>query len=248
MTARLVVLAYNEEAGIRMHLESLQRLERADLSVIVVDDGSRDRTAAVARAMAGPLQIEVVSHPRNLGIAAAFNTGLRHAVSMSGPGDLVITMEGDGTSDVAALPPMIRLLEEGHDVVCASRYRRGGRYEGFPPGRRLFSIGANLTMRWYCRIPAVRDYTIFYRGYRAEILREALQRYGDRFIEANGFFANIEILVKLSRLRPLRAAETPMVYRYGCKRSRSTMRVWRNVAEYVRFIARDMRDPVRPSR
>jgi dolichol-phosphate mannosyltransferase len=248
MTARLVVLAYNEEAGIRTHLESVQRLGRTDLSVIVVDDGSRDGTAAAAQAMAGAVKVEVVSHPRNLGIAAAFNTGLRHAVSLSGPGDLVITMEGDGTSDVDALPPMIQLLEEGHDVVCASRYRRGGRYEGFPAGRRFFSVAANLTMRWYCRIPGVRDYTIFYRGYRAEILREAMHRYGDRFIEADGFFANIEILLKLSRLGPLRAAETPMVYRYGRKRSRSTMRVWRNVAEYARFIARDVRDPRRPSR
>ena len=123
----------------------------------------------------------------------------------------------------------------------------GGAYEGFPLKRKIFSVGANLVMRWYCGLKPIKDYTIFYRGYRAELLQEALRRYGDRFIETQGFFANIEILVKLSRLKPLRAAETPVVYRYGAKRSRSKMRVWRNLAEYLSFFLRDTRKPVKPA-
>ena len=107
-------------------------------------------------------------------------------------------------------------------------------------------MGANLVMRWYCGLVPVKDYTLFYRGYRAELLQEAFRRYGRRFIEAQGFFANIEILVKLSRLRPLRAAETPVVYAYGAKRSGSKMRVWCNLSEYLRFFVRDSRRPSRP--
>ena len=118
---------------------------------------------------------------------------------------------------------------------------------GFPLGRRIWSVGANLVMRWYCALEPVKDYTLFYRGYRAELLQEAFQRYGRRFIEARGFFANIEILVKLSRLRPLRAVETPVVYAYGAKRSGSKMRVWRNLGEYLRFFVREMRRPSTPS-
>lgn len=247
MTTHLVLLAYNEEAGIGKHLAEIRDLRLPDLSAIVVNDGSTDRTASIVREIGKTMNLDLLSHDRNRGVAAVFDTGLRHAAAISAPLDFVITMEADGTNDPKALQPMITLLKAGHDVVCGSRYLPGGGYEGFPLKRRIFSVGANLVMRWYCGLKPVKDYTIFYRGYQAELLQEALTRYGNRFIEAQGFFSNIEILVKLSRLRPLRAAETPVVYRYGAKRSRSNMRVWKNLAEYLSFFLRDLRRPIKPN-
>jgi len=247
MTTRLVVLAYNEEAGIGQHLAAIRDLGLPELEIIVVDDGSTDGTESIVRHLKETMSLELLSHEVNRGVAAAFDTGLRHAAAISRPADLIITIEGDGTNGLDALRPIIELLSGGCDVVCGSRYVPGGGYAGFPLTRRIFSVGANLVMRVYCHLPPVKDYTLFYRGYRAEILQEAFRRYGRRFIEAKGFFANIEILVKLSRLRPLRAAETPVVYNYGAKRSRSKMRVWRNLAEYLRFFLRDLRRPIRPS-
>lgn len=248
MTTRVVLLAYNEEEGIETHLTAIRDLGLTDLAIVVVNDGSTDRTESVVRRLGTTMDLEVLSHEKNRGVAAAFDTGLRRAAAVSAPSDFVITMEGDSTNDAAVLRPMIDLLRAGFDVVCGSRYLPGGGYEGFPLSRRIFSVGANLLMRWYCRLPPVKDYTIFCRGYRAELLKEAFRRYGDRFIETKGFVANVEILVKLGRLRPLRAAETPLAYRYGAKRSRSKMRVWRNLSEYLGFILRDLRRPVRPDR
>jgi glycosyltransferase involved in cell wall biosynthesis len=248
MTTRLVVLAYNEEAGIGDNLAAIRDLGLPDLEIIVVDDGSTDRTEAIVRHMKGSMPLDLLSHEINRGVAAAFDTGLRHAAAISKPSDFIITIEGDGTNSLQALRPIIALLDQGHDVVCGSRYVAGGRYEGFPLKRLALSVGANLVMRWYCRLSPIRDYTLFYRGYRAEILQDAYRHYGRSFIVAKGFFANIEILVKLSRLRPLRAAETPVVYSYGAKRSPSKMRVWRNLSEYLRFFWRDARHPDRPRR
>jgi len=242
----LVLLAYNEQAGIGRQLSNIRDLHLADLRIIVVDDGSMDGTAAILRDLAPTMPLEILSHKINRGIAASFNTGLRHASASSAPSDVIITMEADGTSDPAALPSIIELLRAGSDVVCASRYLPSGGYTGFPLHRRMISAGANLITRWYVRLHPIKDYTFFYRGYRAGLLHEAFRRYGDRFIEAHGFFSNVEILIKLSRLRPLRVAETPVVYPYGMKRSRSTMRIWRNLLEYLRFFLRDMRHPVRP--
>ena len=248
MTTKLVILAYNEEAAIGETLGAIRDLQIPDLEVIVVDDGSTDRTEAIARELKATMYLEILSHGTNRGVAAAFDTGLRHAAETARPGDFVITMEGDGTNGLATLRPIIALLAQGFDVVCGSRFVPGGGYRNFPLKRWIFSVGANVTMQWYCGLDPVKDYTLFYRGYRAELLQEAFRRYGHRFIEAKGFFANIEILVKLSRLRRLRAAETPVVYGYGAKRSRSTMRIGKNVAEYFRFFARDLRAPVRPDR
>jgi dolichol-phosphate mannosyltransferase len=246
MTTRLIVLAYNEEAGIGQNLASIRDLGLPDLEVIVVDDGSTDGTEPIVRQMKGAMPLELLSHESNRGVAAAFDTGLRHAAAISRPGDFVITIEGDGTNSLKALGPIIEKLHQGLDVVCGSRYVPGGGYQGFPLKRRIFSVGANLVMRWYCGLQPVKDYTLFYRGYRAELLQEAFARYGRRFIESQGFFANIEILVKLSRLRPLCAAEIPVIYAYGTKRSRSKMRVWHNLSEYLRFFVRDTRRPSQP--
>jgi len=244
VTTRLVVLAYNEEAAIGALLATIRGLRLRDVEVIVMDDGSTDGTALVVQETKETMSLTLLRHERNRGVAAAFDTGLRHAAAVSAPSDLVITMEGDGTSDPAVLEPMIELLRAGRHVVIASRYAPGGVYEGFPIDRKVLSLGANLIMRWYCGLEGVRDYTIFYRGYRAEVLQEAFRRYGDRFIEARGFFSNIEMLVKLSRLRPLVAAETPHVYRYGKKPSQSKMRVWQNLREYLKFFLRDTFRPI----
>jgi dolichol-phosphate mannosyltransferase len=247
MTTRLVVLAYNEEAGIGENLAAIRDLGLPDLEVLVVDDGSTDRTESIVRQMKEQMPLDLLSHEVNRGVGAAFETGLRHAASVSRPSDFIITIEGDGTNSLQTLRPIIELLGQGYDVVCGSRYVPGGGYRGFPLKRRIFSVGANVVMRWYCGLEPVRDYTLFYRGYRAQVLQEAFERYGRAFIQGKGFFANIEILVKLSRLRPLRAAETPVVYDYGAKRSRSSMRVWKNLAEYLRFFVRDLRRPARPA-
>ena len=128
--------------------------------------------------------LEILSHGTNRGVAAAFDTGLRYATEISAPDDVIITIEGDGTNGLATLAPIIALMREGYDVVCGSRYIRGGAYVGFPLGRHVWSLGANLIMQWYCGLRPVKDYTLFYRGYRAALLQEAFQRYGRRFIAA----------------------------------------------------------------
>jgi dolichol-phosphate mannosyltransferase len=231
----VVLLAYNEE-------ESLPRLVPriaevlAPLGkpyrVVVVDDGSQDGTAAAARTLAETKPVVLLQHGVNKGVAKGFDTGIRHCVTDAGAGDLIFTMEADITNDPSILPEMIRELET-HDVVCASRYQDGGAYVGFPLKRRIFSWGANTLARLCCQVPGVRDYTFFFRGYRAEVLRRAIALHGERFIERRGFAANAEILVKASKAGPLRCAEVPSVYRFDLRPGTSKMKVWRNTLEYL---------------
>ncbi|MCR4297123.1 MAG: glycosyltransferase, partial [Elusimicrobia bacterium] len=184
---------------------------------VIVNDGSRDRTAEVAAGLAKDYPVVLASHPVNLGVAKAFDTGLRLALRDAAPEDLIFTMEGDRTNDPACIPEMVRLLRAGRDIVLASRYHPGGSYIGFPLKRRVLSVGANLLARVFFRIPGVKDYTIFYRGYRASALQRALEAYGERFIECRGFASNAEILVKAAKAGPLDCAEVAMIYRYDLK-------------------------------
>lgn len=235
----VLLLAFDENEGIGASLRRLHEiLGQQDESVryVVVDDGSTDGTPGTVDSLSRTLPITLLRHPVNLGVARAFDTGLRHIAGLARPGDLVFTLEGDNTNDPGYILEMRRLLREGRDVVCASRYRPGGAYVGFPPGRRFFSLCANALMRLIFGVPGVGDYTIFYRGYTAAVLQRALDRYRDRFIQCSGFPANVEILMRVVRSGPVRCGEVPLVYRYDRKKGRSKMRVPRNIFRYGRLL------------
>lgn len=231
----LIVAAYNEAAN----LPSL--CERAagawggrPYRLLVVNDGSRDRTVELAAELAKRYPLRLISHPVNRGIAAVFLTGIRAALEEAGPDDPVAILEGDATSDPALLPGMCGALEDGADLVIASRYRPGGAYRNFPLKRSLLSHAANALLRLVCRVPGVTDYTIFYRVYRASLLKRALERYGDELTSVGGFACNAEMLLRMSRLAP-RIREVPFVYDYGLKKGKSSMKVGKNLASYARL-------------
>src|SRR6185369_11671389 len=118
-----VVPVLNEEpniAGLVLRLrEALEPF--GPHRVLFVDDGSTDRTVEVLKGAGSG--IDIVSHPRNLGPGAAFRTGFTEAFKTLEPADLVMTLEGDGTSDLAILPRMLsRIRHEDDDIVLASCY------------------------------------------------------------------------------------------------------------------------------
>lgn len=110
----VVVPAYNEEAGIVEALAALKRdLEsvRDACEVIVVDDGSNDRTAELLRDVAG---VRVVTHTRNRGYGAALKTGIRHARH-----PLIVITDADGTYPNERIPELVRLADSADMVVGA---------------------------------------------------------------------------------------------------------------------------------
>jgi len=199
MTTRLVVLAYNEERGHRPRPRGTST-PSLPLDVIVVGRRQTDRTESIVRQMKQPFLSS--SSPRGPTAASPPPSTPDSATPPPSPSraDFVITIEATAPNSLPALGPIISLLARANDVVCGSRYVPGGGYHGFPLGPPDLERGANLVMRWYCGLCPSRTTRSSTRGYRAELLQEAFRRYGRRFIEAQGFFANIEILVKLSRL------------------------------------------------
>jgi dolichol-phosphate mannosyltransferase len=132
---------------------------------------------------------------------------------------------------------MVRMIDEGHHVVIASRYRPGSHSVGVPLQRRALAWAASSLFRLALPIPGVRDYTCGYRAYRAHVIKDAIAEYGQDFVEQDGFQCMVDILLKLRR-RPLVFGEVPVVLRYDLKEGGSKMRVWRTAAATLGLLLR----------
>jgi len=115
----VIIPAYNEEASLPDVLKELHaRVPEHD--VVVISDGSTDRTAAVSRA-AG---VAVVELPYNLGIGGALRTGFQYAVRHDY--EFAFQFDADGQHDPDMLEPLLDRLRDGVDMVVGSRFASGG--------------------------------------------------------------------------------------------------------------------------
>lgn len=134
----IIIPAHNEASAIARVLGDLQRLDFPSVAkeILVVDDGSTDETAQLARAN----RTVVVSHVINRGLGAAIGTGLQAALGRGA--DLIVTFDADGQHAAEDIPEMIRPLLEGRaDVVIGNRMT--GK-KGMPWFRRLANRWANF--------------------------------------------------------------------------------------------------------
>lgn len=234
----VVLPAYNEEANIASLLRRIFEAlgdEQLGFSVIVVNDGSSDRTEHILADMAQELPLIVQHHERNQGLGATLRDGLREAADRAGDRDIIITMDADESHTPGLMLRMVRMIREGYDVVIASRYQPGSRIYGLALHRRIVSRLASWLMRIVFPTPGVSDYTCGYRAYRAEALKQAYAQYGDELVNQSGFQCMVDVLLKLRRL-PLIFGEVPMILRYDLKRGSSKMRIFKTAAGTLRLL------------
>ncbi len=171
--------------------------------VLLVDDGSRDRTVAEART----LGLEVVSHPRNRGYGAAQKTGFQEVLARGA--DLVVLLHSDFQYDAAALPALVAPILEGRaDAVLGSRLLAGDpRAHGMPwwryRGNRLLTGCENRTLGLN-----LSDYHTGLRAYARNYLTTI------RFLRnSDGFLFDQQILVQ-GASAGMRILEVPARCRY----------------------------------
>lgn len=140
-TLTVVIPAYNEEKGIATIINRVLAV-RSDLKnacidrleLLVVNDGSRDKTAAIAQEIADKdPDLKVVSHPKNRGYGAALKTGFAMA-----SGELVGFLDADGTYPPEFFPQLCRAAIDGGDIVIGSRMM--GSDSKMPVTRRVGNI------------------------------------------------------------------------------------------------------------
>lgn len=164
----VIIPAFNEAEALPATLAEL-RAVRPDLHVVVVDDGSKDATAAVARA-AG---VDVLSLPFNLGIGGALRLGFRFVVEQGY--ERALQFDADGQHDPGEIAAILAPLDDGADLVIGSRFLGRGDYRVGRSRGLAMRLLRSLAMRL-----AGRRFSDTSSGFRA-FSRPMLERFAHEY-------------------------------------------------------------------
>ena len=193
----VIVPAHNEADSLPATLAEVRA--RADwCDVLVVDDGSRDRTSAVAREAGIP----VVRHAVNLGVGGALQTGFRYAVAHGY--DIGVQLDADGQHDPAFLRDLVAPVADGRcDLSIGSRYVARSGYRA-PATRRLGMLMFSGIVRLVLH-QRIADTTSGFRAYGRRVMEVCQHDFPTDFPDA-------PLLIALA-LRHFRLLEVPVEMR-----------------------------------
>jgi len=206
----VVMPAYNAAKTLHMTYADLPR-NVVDL-VILVDDGSSDETARIAR----ELGLELFVHDRNYGYGANQKTCYREALRAGA--DIVVMVHPDYQYDPTLLPEIIRPIEAGQaDVVLGSRLMGIHPIRQGMPWWKYYSNRFLTTLENLVFGLRLSEYHTGYRAFRRQVLESVnLQMDSDRFI------FDQEILAQIVNLK-MRITEVPVPTRYFAQASSASL-------------------------
>ncbi len=205
MRLSILIPAYQEDATIAEILARVAAVDTESLGfdkqIVVCDDGSRDRThalAVAAAAAAKDARITVVQHEKNQGKGAAIRTALAAAT-----GDYCLVQDADLEYDVADYPALLREVNNGARVVYGSRFMANPRPTGMRTANyvanRMLTVTANLLYGM-----AISDEATCFKLFETKLLRELA-------LTCTGFEFCPEVTAKLGR-KKIAIVEVPISY------------------------------------
>ncbi|HAX62411.1 MAG TPA: glycosyltransferase [Elusimicrobia bacterium] len=232
----ILLPAFNESSGIETILHDIShQLEGLQYLLVVVNDGSTDDTFNILKKFQANLNLKIINHEKNLGLGSAMKTGISYISSVINNDDILITMDADNTHPVDLIPKLTKEIQNGFDVVIASRYAIGGNEIGLTKFRKILSGGASTLLKLFFPIQNVTDYTSGYRAYLGKIIKKSNEFYADTLVSESGFTCMAEILIKLSHIGAT-ITEKGLILRYDLKQGKSKIKILRTILGYFRLI------------
>ncbi len=207
MVKRLIVLpTYNEAENLLILIPRLFKF-LPEISILVVDDGSPDGTAEIAKSLRGKFpNLEVVNQGFKGGLGGAYRFGF--AWGLSSGFDELIEMDADMSHRIRDLLVMLdRKTRSGANLVIGSRWINGGEIENWSKGRELLSRFANKYVRTLLNL-RINDSTSGFRIYDAALLKEIYLS----SIRSEGYTFQIE-MTRAARKAGAKIVEVPITFR-----------------------------------
>ncbi len=168
----ILLPAYNEEAILETNLNVVtsylnSKNDKYDWEIVIVNDGSKDRTGEIADGFEKlNSNIRVIHHPTNLNLGNALQTGFCNA-----RGEIIVVLDIDLSYSVDHIERLVdKMLETSSDIVVASPYMKGGKVSEVPFSRRIMSLWVNRFMSLAAQ-DKYYTFTGMVRAYRREFIK-----------------------------------------------------------------------------
>ncbi len=206
-TASLVIIpTYNESDNIRVVIDRVMDLD-ADLSILIVDDGSPDGTAEIVKSAMDDYsgRVHLIEREGKLGLGTAYLRGFRFALKHSYT--FICEMDADLSHDPDDLPHLIAPVKSGEcHLAIGSRYIGGVRVINWPLSRLVLSYGAGVYTRAITRMP-IRDVTAGFKCFHRRVLETLdLSR-----VNSNGYAFQVEMHYRTWR-EGFEVKEVPVIF------------------------------------
>ena len=208
--------AYDEEKNIAKAISNIPKTIQGidQIEILVIDDGSTDKTIEIAKKHN---VARIISHKTNLGIGAAFMTGIRNAISMNA--DVVVSIDADGEANADEIPDLITpILNNQFDVVIGTRFLKN-----IPSNYSKIHLIGN---RFFTRLVS------FAAGHRFSDTQTGYRAYSKNAIKnisvINNFTYTQEVLLDLF-FKGFRIGDVPISFVY---RGSNESKVAKNVFKY----------------
>lgn len=222
----IIIPCYNEESNIKECIEHIPKM-RWCTEILVVDDGSKDRTAEVVREiMKNRNDVRLISYKKNCGKGYAFRQGLKESSA-----DVVIILDADMTSPPKSIPEIVTPLFEGKaDFVNGSRLvypmEKGSMKLLHIPGNKIFALLVSLIIK-----QRLTDSLCGFKAFKRELLLGKLKE---------NSWPDFELLIKAKK-NGLKIIEVPINYK--CRKAGvSKMKTFKHGYQMFKMLWKSMRD------
>ena len=219
----IVVPVYNEGEGIKKLFDEIEEYIHVPKNVLVVYDFPEDSTVPVVNENKDKYSYSITLLLNTLGRGAlnAIKMGMNSAQN-----EMVLVMMADSSDKLDVVDLMYEKMAEGYDLVCGSRYMKGGKQNGGPLLKGLFSRVAGVSLNFLTHIPT-HDCTNSFKLYRKSMLRDI------NIESSGGFEIGLEITVK-AYTRGYKITEIPSEW-FDREEGESNFHMWKWLPNYLHW-------------
>lgn len=232
----ILLPAFNESKNLKKIFKKINTYfkKKNQIKVVLVDDCSTDNTKELIKKNHG-FKIIYLKHKINQGLSIAMETGFNKINKIGKKNDYVITLDSDNTHPISLMTKMIKKLNQGNDIVIASRFVKNSKVYGLVYWRSFMSICAKYLFKIIYPFKNLNDYTCNYRAYRLNCIK--------KIVSDKGFFKNEDfniaakiLLFLIKENKNLKLIEIPFTLRYDYKIGQSKMNVLKTIFLTLKLI------------